>query len=232
WDAFRAALEAHRARVSSHFEQVFSVEEVPKHALAPLWTGSKQTEARLAELGFRDAAGSAARLAALRSGARSDRLPQASRARFDALIPRIIEECAAREDPDAALIRCLEFMETVSRRAAYLALLDEHPAALERLAQLLAASSWAAEYLNRHPIVLDELLDARALFARPDWSAFAGELRGQLASRQGDEERQMDWLREAHHAQVLRPPRAAPEPLAHQPHPGGRALRHRPAAAA
>src|SRR5712692_9243105 len=171
WDAFRVALEAHRTRVSWHFEQVFSVEEVPKHALAPLWSGSEQTEVRLAQLGFRDVAGTAARLAAARSGARYDGLPQASRARFDALIPRIVEESAAREDPDAALARTLEFMETVSRRAAYLALLDEHPAALARLAQLLGASSWAAEYLNRHPIVLDELLDTRALFARPDWNA-------------------------------------------------------------
>src|SRR6266581_3146296 len=105
WDAFRVALEAHRTRVSWHFEQVFSVEEVPKHALAPLWTGSEHTEARLAQLGFRDPAGTAARLAAARSGARYDGLPQASRARFDAVIPRIIEECAAREDPDAALAR-------------------------------------------------------------------------------------------------------------------------------
>ena len=204
WDAFRAVLEAHRARVSSQFEQVFSVEEIPKHALAPLWSDPEQTEARLAQLGFRDAAGAAARLAAVRSGARYAGLPQASRARFDALIPRVIEQSAAREDPDVALARCLEFMETVSRRAAYLALLDEHPAALERLTQVLAASSWAAEYLNRHPIVLDELLDARTLFARPDWNAFAQELRRQLAARQGDEERQMDWLREAHHAQVFR----------------------------
>ncbi len=204
WDAFRAVLEAHRARVSSQFEQVFSVEEVPKHALAALWTDSEKTETRLAQLGFRDAGATAARLAAVRSGARYAGLPQASRARFDALIPRIIEESAAREDPDLALARCLEFMETVSRRAAYLALLDEHPAALERLAQLLGASSWAAEYLNRHPIVLDELLDARSLFARPDWNAFARELRRQLAAREGDEERQMDWLREAHHAQVFR----------------------------
>ena len=203
WDALRAALEAHRARVSAHFEQVFSVEEVSKHALAPLWTGS-EAETRLAQLGFRDATATAARLAALRSGPRYGGLPQASRSRFDTLIPRIIEESAAQEDPDAALARGLEFMETVSRRAAYLALLGEHPAALARLAQLLGTSSWAAQYLNRHPIVLDELLDARALFARPDWSAFARELRGQLASRQGDEERQMDWLREAHHAQVFR----------------------------
>jgi [glutamine synthetase] adenylyltransferase / [glutamine synthetase]-adenylyl-L-tyrosine phosphorylase len=204
WNAFRAALEGHRARVSSHFGLVLSAEEVSKHALAPLWSAPERAGARLAQLGFRDAAGTAARLAAVRSGPRYEGLPQASRARFDALIPRIIEESAAQEDPDTALARGLEFMETVSRRAAYLALLGEHPAALARLVQLLGASSWAAEYLNRHPVVLDELLDARALFARPDWSAFARELGGQLASRRGDEERQMDWLREAHHAQVFR----------------------------
>src|SRR5712692_6905567 len=72
WEIGRASLEAHRARVSWHFDQVFSVEEVPKHALAPLWSGSEQTEVRLAQLGFRDVAGTAARLAAARSGARYD----------------------------------------------------------------------------------------------------------------------------------------------------------------
>ena len=203
WDSFRVALDARRTRVSWHFEQLFSVEEAPKHALAPLWAGESPEE-RLAQLGFRDAESAAARLAALRSGARYNSLPQASRARFDALVPRIIEESAARENPDATLVRFLELIETVSRRAAYLALLDEHPAVLARLGQLLAASSWTAEYLNRHPVVLDELLDARSLFAPPDREAFAGELRRQLAARQGDEERQMDWLREAHHAQVFR----------------------------
>jgi len=203
WDSFRAALDARRARVSWHFEQLFSVEETPRHALAPLWAGDKTGEG-LARLGFRDAEGAAGRLAAARAGARYLGLPEASRRRFDALIPRIIEESAAREDPDATLARFLELLETVSRRAAYLALLDEHPAVLARIAQLFDSSSWAAEYLNRHPIVLDELLDAPSLLSKPDWSAFALELRAQLAARDGDEERQMDCLREAHHGQVFR----------------------------
>ena len=203
WDSLRVALDARRARVSWHFEQLFSVEEAPRHPLAPLWAGENARE-RLEQLGFRDPEGAAARLAALRSGGRYAGLPQASRSRFDALIPRIIEASAAREDADATLTRFLDLVETVSRRAAYLALLDEHPAVLARLAQLFDSSSWAAEYLNRHPVVLDELLDARSLLARPDWHAFAQDLRGQVAAKQGDEERQMDWLREAHHAQVFR----------------------------
>jgi glutamate-ammonia-ligase adenylyltransferase len=203
WDSFLAALDSRRARVSWHFEQLFSVEEAPRHALAPLWAGDN-TEESLARLGFGDAAGAASRLAAVRSGARYAGLPEASRKRFDALIPRIIEEAVARGDPDATLARFLDLIETVSRRAAYLALLDEHPAVLARIAQLFDASSWAAEYLGRHPVVLDELLDARSLLSQPDWAAFTRELRGQLAARRGDEERQLDWLREAHHAQVFR----------------------------
>jgi glutamate-ammonia-ligase adenylyltransferase len=203
WDSFRAALDARRARVSWHFEQLFAVEEVPRHALAPLWAGDNTAEG-LARLGFADSAGAASRLATVRSGARYLGLPEASRVRFDALMPRVIEESAVREDKDATLARFLELLETVSRRAAYLALLDEHPAVLARIAQLFDTSSWAAEYLNRHPVVLDELLDARNLLSRPDWRTFARELRAQLAAKRNDEERQMDWLREAHHAQVFR----------------------------
>ncbi|HET7765356.1 MAG TPA: bifunctional [glutamate--ammonia ligase]-adenylyl-L-tyrosine phosphorylase/[glutamate--ammonia-ligase] adenylyltransferase [Burkholderiales bacterium] len=203
WDSFRVALEQRRSRVSWHFEQLFSVEEAPRHALAPLWAG-ENAEERLGQLGFRDPEAAAARLAAVRAGARYAGLPEASRRRFDALIPGIIEVSAEREDADATLARFLDLIETVSRRAAYLALLDEHPAVLARIAQLFDTSSWAAQYLNRHPIVLDELLDAQSLLSASDWRTFAQDLRAQLAARQGDEERQMDWLREAHHAQVFR----------------------------
>src|SRR5262245_23300381 len=86
WDSFRAALETRRARVSWHFQQLFSVEETPRHALAPLWAGEKTREG-LARLGFRDSEGAAGRLAAVRSGARYLGLPEASRRRFDALMP-------------------------------------------------------------------------------------------------------------------------------------------------
>ena len=89
----------------------------------------------------------------------------------------------------------------MSRRSAYLALLIEHPPMLPRLAQLMGASQWAADYLTRHPILLDELLDARVLLAEPDWDAWRAELARALADRAGDAERQMDALRHFQHAQ-------------------------------
>ena len=206
WEAFGAEFGAQRERVSRHFEDVFSTREAPRHALAPLWQEADRgvLEARLAELGFRDPPGTAARLAAVRAGGRYQNLPEASRERFDALMPRIIEQSARHGDPDVTLARCVDLVETISRRAAYLALLDEHPVALAQLARLVGASSWSSEYLNRHPVLLDELLDARALLAPPDWNEVGRRLRRQLMELAGDTERQMDALREAHHAQVFR----------------------------
>ena len=208
WNKFAAALDAHRDRVSQQFEQVFSIQETPRHALASLWQGDLDagggTEERLQALGFRSGADLAARLRAIRASARYADLPDASRNRFDLLAPRLIELSAARANPDATLERCLTLIETISRRAAYLALLDEHPQALAKLAELMSASSWASEYLNRHPVVLDELLDARVITDEPDWRGFGTALRGQMMAFASDPERQMDLLREAHHAQSFR----------------------------
>ena len=204
WDEFGAALETHRSRVSRHFEDVFSKDEAPRHALAPLWERPVEAPNPLSNLGFHDAAGTAARLGAMRKGARYAALPQASRERFDALVPRLIEQSARHANPDATLARSMDLLETIGRRAAYLALLDEHPQALAQLSRLVSASSWSAEYLIRHPVVLDELLDARVLLSPPDWDEFGRALRRQLMEFAGDTERQMDALREAHHAQVFR----------------------------
>ncbi|MCC6474006.1 MAG: bifunctional [glutamate--ammonia ligase]-adenylyl-L-tyrosine phosphorylase/[glutamate--ammonia-ligase] adenylyltransferase [Burkholderiales bacterium] len=206
WTEFRTGLDAHRERVTAQFERIFSTAEAPRHALGALWTDPREhaSSAALAHLGYRDPDSVSARLAALRSSSRYAELPQASRARFDALVPRLVEESARHPDAGQTLERCLALMEAVSRRAAYLALLDEHPRALARVADLLTASSWASQYLLRHPILLDELLDARLLEPGSDWNAFARALRQQLLDAQDDTERSMDRVREAHHAQLFR----------------------------
>ncbi len=203
WDAFAAALETQRARVTRHFQAVFA--EAQDNGAGELWQDDREALAHaLAARGYRDPAGSAARLAAVRASQRYQNLPKDSRRRFDALAPALAAAAAASADPDATLERGLALIEAIARRASYLALLAEHPEALERVARIVAASSWAAEFVTRHPLLLDELLDDRVLYAPPDWAAFARTLRALIAAHEGDPERQMDVLREQHQAQVFR----------------------------
>ena len=214
WPRFAAALAAHRDAVTTHFEGVFAAAE-EEHSCAALWLGSHENGEAVRELeakGYAAARETLDRLRAYRTSSRYLRLPAASRDRLDQLVPRLIEACAQARatsgallgPPDVAFRRCLDFVDAISGRAAYLALLAEEPQALAKVAEILASSAWAAEYLTRHPILLDELLDSRVLAEPPDWSAFALALRDAMAAHDGDVERQMDLMREIHHAHVFR----------------------------
>ncbi|MCF6225279.1 MAG: bifunctional [glutamate--ammonia ligase]-adenylyl-L-tyrosine phosphorylase/[glutamate--ammonia-ligase] adenylyltransferase [Xanthomonadales bacterium] len=55
----------------------------------------------------------------------------------------------------------LSFIIAVSRRSAYLALLIEHPHALNRLLALFTTSSWLAAEIIRYPVLLDDLIDPK-----------------------------------------------------------------------
>src|SRR5438445_2323953 len=181
WEAFSARLQSVRDAVSRHFDSVFAERDAP----AAAWPEHP-------------------RLDALRSSQRYAALPADSRRRLDALVPALAKAAAATADPQATLARGVDLVEAIASRAAYLALLAENPHALERVTRIIGASSWAAEFVTRHPLLLDELLDDRLLYAPPDLDALARELRSQLAAHQGDTERRMNLLREMHQAQVFR----------------------------
>lgn len=134
--------------------------------------------------------------------------PASRESRRDRLLVKARTIAAVTANPEQTLSRLTSLLETIGRRASYLALFDEFPHAFERVAHLVSASAWAADYLRKHPIVLDELLDARVLDTPPDEQAFRGELSARVgeAVHNGmpDLERQMDALREVHHAHLFR----------------------------
>jgi glutamate-ammonia-ligase adenylyltransferase len=182
WPAFAAELARQRAAVSEHFGAVF--------AERPADAGNAWPEHP--------------RLAALRASQRYAALPGDSRRRLERLVPALWRAAQATPDPEATLARGVALVEAIASRAAYLALLAEHPEALERVARIISASSWAAEFVTRHPLLLDELLDDRLLHEAPDPGAFAAAARRRLAEAAGDTERRMNLLRDMHQAQVFR----------------------------
>ena len=145
-------LEGDRAAVSRHFDDVFAEAEAAARALAR--ASAPRRAAREPAL-RRAAAGVAPAPRPAGAGARARR--------------------AATPEPDATLARGVDLVEAIASRAAYLALLAEHPEALERVARIIGASSWAAEFVTRHPLLLDELLDDRLLYAPMDLLSFQEE---------------------------------------------------------
>jgi glutamate-ammonia-ligase adenylyltransferase len=207
WADFLAVLDAHRQRVARHFGEIFSDPEAGTHALAGLWFEQSDHDdalETLCELGFRQPQAMLERLASFRQSAKYQQLPAPNRERLDALGPRLIDAAAATKTPDATWQRGLDFFETISRRGAYLALLQQYPQTLSKVAEIIGSSSWAASYLTHHPILLDEVLDPRLYEIATDFANFRAELDVRLANNAGDTEREMDILREAHHAQVFR----------------------------
>jgi glutamate-ammonia-ligase adenylyltransferase len=205
--SFIGTLNPHRETVARHFDALFAQAPAAQHALASLWVNSADAPSnirQLGELGFKHAAELQSRIAHMHDSARYRQMPATSQSRFDRLVPLSIESAAAGANADVTLERLLAFLEGVSRRESYLALLEEYPQAREQLTTLMRASPWVAQYLTQHPILLDELLDARALHTPPEWRSLAASLSASANDAEGDTERQMDVLRHFKHAQTLR----------------------------
>ena len=205
--------------VAASFDAVFS-----KHAGladgedATVFTQESFAE-RLRALGFGRADESAARVATALAARRIATSPESSRRQIERLLLRAAEgiAAAAKDSQGAAsftraglsaddiLTRFVRLIDAIAGRSTYLALLAQYPQAFARVLRLLAASGWATDYLIRHPILLDQLLDERTLEGLDDlsqWSRWAAELRSRMAASD-DIEAQMNLLRDAHHAQTF-----------------------------
>ena len=216
WESFKERLDTVRRHVHDHFEQVFAAPQAEHDGggtddevdIGDVWsqavTGERATEALQAN-GFARPAESLERLEAFRNGSHCRALTETGRGRLDRLMPLMLGATAAAERPDATLARVLDLLEAIVRRTAYLALLVEHPMALSQLVKLCSASPWIARHLARYPMLLDELLDPRTLYAPLRRQALAQELRERLDAYPGDDlEQRMEVLRQFKQANTLR----------------------------
>jgi glutamate-ammonia-ligase adenylyltransferase len=206
--ALMAALNPHRSRVTQQFDAVFADRSAAQtvHPLSAMWLGQMPDDVAietLSRLKFRHPQAVLERMRAVRGGQLYRRMASSTQARVDRLVPHMIEAASTTDHPDEALERLARVLEAIGRREAYFALLLEFPSALRRLATLVAASPWAADYLAGHPMLLDELISPQA-FEAPDWPSLRERLRVELDHDAGNTERQMDALRHFKQVQTMR----------------------------
>jgi glutamate-ammonia-ligase adenylyltransferase len=174
WSELRGALDRHRAVVSGEFAALLAPRERrdAPDALAAYWRALPDggDAAALDDAGFDQPADADARLRDLARSPGVRGLSDSARARLDRVLPALLQGAARSSEPLLALRRLLALLHNILRRSAYLALLDEQPAALSRLVEVVGQSALLAERLALHPLLLDELLDARVGGPLPDRS--------------------------------------------------------------
>ncbi|MFV1921444.1 MAG: bifunctional [glutamate--ammonia ligase]-adenylyl-L-tyrosine phosphorylase/[glutamate--ammonia-ligase] adenylyltransferase [Methylotenera sp.] len=218
WQDLLSKLNHYRDFVQRQFDQTFSVKNKSQNvmdieqektlaAAKLIWDSALSQDESisvLSEMGYDKPEDTLNQIQQLHQGHRYKQLPELSRQRFNRLLPLLIEVAGHEKNADIALMRTMDFVEAVCRRASYLAMMSEYPDALRLVVRLCAASAWCAQYLIKHPIVLDELLDEVTLYAEPDFDVMRTELSATMEALHGDTEQQMDAMRHFQHATAFR----------------------------
>ncbi len=207
WDELAVELTGHRENVQKQFDAIFAESQEPASApCADVWRrtlSDSDATAQLQSLGFSRPQETLERLVRYRESSRFSRMSASGQARLERLMPAVLQSAASEAQPDATFDRMLSIIESIGRRESYLALLLEYPRALSAVARLASASPWAADYLARQPVLLDELIAPQSQDL-PDWERLKQELHVELEANADNQEQQLDLLRNFKHAQTFR----------------------------
>ena len=149
------------------------------------------------------------RLEIIRAGNKYTLMSDAAKHNFENIIKVVI--LLKPDPPENVLIDFLDFLEKISRRAAYLSLLSEYPIAIKRVIQLFESSKWSVQYLVRYPHLLDEILVKNTsinLIENPgnywkDWLRVLQRRLDAVSAEENATELMMNILRDAHHAEIF-----------------------------
>jgi glutamate-ammonia-ligase adenylyltransferase len=210
WDSFKQELNQVRTRVHRIFVDVFSFEEQDGQRLSGqmFWAGrpgDEQVLEVLNEYGYADPVYILKLIVDFKESHAVRHMSNKGVNTLQRLLPQLIAGLRNLENRDIALKRILDLFEAVAGRNVYLSLLAENPEALKQLSTLSAASPWICEYLAQYPMLFDELLSDRSLYAPLQKSDLSRELQQDLAKIDvADDEQLMIALRKFKHVNVLR----------------------------
>ncbi len=205
---FLEELNRHQDRVARLFEKAFVLDDKTRldtESIAPDWEPSCERYPVACQ-----------RWQTWLDSSKHRSLPEKSRHIFNNLICKAAEQlnnyAISSALADQTLLRFFDLLEAIARRSAYLSILAEYPSALHNILALLQASQWGANYLSRHPHLLDYLLSTRSeseLVNHPEayWKGVKTDLDMRLddalADGDGAAEHAMDILRVTHHTETF-----------------------------
>ena len=204
WDAAAERIGRAREQVARQFEALlFGGPNTPhRHdEVGAAWFAAEDAkiDQELERDGFPhgEIAAVAATLHAYRHAASYRRLDEAGRRRLHVILERLLNAAARHPQPASVVLRVLRVLESIGTRSSYFALLKEQPAALNRLIEVCAISGFLSRQIADFPLLLDELIDAKAFDELPSRQSFVLELAARTERLPADDpERQVEALRQ------------------------------------
>lgn len=201
---FLETLRHHMSRVHFHFNELLSpetgeTESASRKKLESVWTAPDDPERNRQALfaaGFEQPAEVLRLLDDFREKAGYGQDGNIAMDRINRLMPQVLKAAAETDRPALVFRRLMPLLDSILNRSCYISLLLENPGALVHLVKLARISPWIVSFLSSHPLLLDELLDVRSLYAPLDRADLAEELRQRLSKLpEDDPELQMDGIR-------------------------------------
>jgi len=148
-----------------------------------------------------------ARILELLNHPRAKKLKESSQTKLLKLVKQTAIWVASDASKEIGALRWCEWMELLLRRENYLSLLIERPIIHSNLIYMLGASRWAANYLNQHPGVIDDLSNPQILLERFNFIGFETTLLNRINALENsepiDDEAMLNALRRAHQSEFL-----------------------------
>lgn len=205
WQRFFESLDSHMRTVHHHFKQLLAKDgqddptDERLKLINEVWHNLSDKALCLKHIkaiGFKEPAEILETLESYKEISMAADVSLQGRKRIDRLMPYILKAVVGSENPDLVLKRIFELIKSVRRRSCYVSLLVENTDALTHLVKLGSSSPWIISFLSRYPLLLDELLDPRSLYAPLEKKDLKTELQQRFDRLpDSDFELQMDDIR-------------------------------------
>jgi glutamate-ammonia-ligase adenylyltransferase len=211
WSLFSSHLSKHRKFVHSCFSQLIaqpkmnfsSDQDNERHIyFTKLWQANNYDDYDNEICCMDNSSRIIQNLLELKTFIQRQELSNVATSHIDHLMPHLLVLISQKENSANVFDRLLNVLKAIIENSIYLVLFFENPIVSSQAVNLCGQSPWISNQLARFPLLLDELLDPKTLYAPPTKEMLQQMLNLQLNSVPEDNSKQqintIRWFKNAH----------------------------------
>ncbi len=207
WGALKSTLDSQQQTVSKIFAALFIQDESRPSSHSPEIHLDEMDQddhlTAITKMGFIDTQDIHQKLISFYQSKALMYMSDKAKKRFRSFFPELLKLVTEHRQQSELLDKMLNLLSSIAGRSVYFELLFQNIPLLIKLVHLFDSSNWIASEVTRHPILLESLLYPEHLDRRFDEDLLKQALSVQLSNVAGDEEMELDVLRQFKREQTI-----------------------------